>query len=69
MQTTQIDDRLTTLELTVLDLCKTVDDLNAELIHQTRQVERLTALCLALKKVAGDHLVKPLSEETPPPHY
>lgn len=69
MQTTQIDDRLTALELAVLDLSKTVDDLNAELIRQAKQVERLTALCLALKEATSDSLVKPLSEETPPPHY
>lgn len=61
--------RLTALELAVLDLSKTADDLNAELVRQGKLVTQLETACRLLKEALNDGAVKPLSEETRPPHY
>ncbi len=63
-----IDDRLTEIEMALANLERTVEELNSECIRQSRIVERLERENKALKETIGGN-VKPLSEETPPPHY
>ena len=64
-----VDDRLTEIERHMADLEKQVDDLNSVVIQQGKKIDRLEKDCRALRDSMDASLVKPLSEETPPPHY
>ena len=63
-----MEERLNDIEIALTNLEKTVDEINAELIRQAKIIERLERENKALKETIGGN-VKPLSEETPPPHY
>ncbi len=65
---TDLDERLTEIERALSDIERTVEELNTECIRQSRIIERLARENKALKETIGGN-VKPLSEETPPPHY
>ena len=41
----------------------------AEVVRQAKRLEQAEATCRLLKEVLNDGAVKPLSEETRPPHY
>lgn len=64
-----IEERLIDLEICITDHEKTINELNDECIRMNKIIEHLTQQI----KLLTDHLkespVKPLSEETPPPHY
>ncbi len=62
-------DRLTEIERHVADLEKQVDDLNTVVIQQGKKIDRLEKDYRDLRDSVDASLVKPLSEETPPPHY
>lgn len=66
MNTTE--QRLTELEILYAELEKVVEDLNLESIRQNRIIEQLLKENKSLKE-SIDSNIKPLSEETPPPHY
>ena len=63
------DDRLTEIERHLADLESQIDDLNSVIIQQGKQINRLEKDYRALRDSVDASLVKPLSEETPPPHY
>jgi len=63
------DDRLTEIERHMADLEKQVDDLNSVVIQQGKQIDKLEKEYRTLRDSMDASLVKPLSEETPPPHY
>ena len=63
-----MEDRLTEIEIFLTNLERTVEELNSELIRQSKIIKRLELDNKALKEMIGSN-VKPLSEETPPPHY
>ena len=62
-------DRLTEIERHMADLEKQVDYLNSVVIQQGKQIARLEKDYRALRDSVDASLVKPQSEETPPPHY
>ena len=62
-------DRLMEIERHLADLEKQVDDLNSVVIRQGKQLDKLEKECRTLRDSMDASLVKPLSEETPPPHY
>lgn len=64
-----IQDRLTDLEMFVSTQEQVIEDLNAEVIHLSKMVESLTNQVKLLRELYKEPAVKPLSEETPPPHY
>lgn len=64
----ELKERVTELELAVMDLQRFLEDLNTEFIRQTKVVERLERENKVLKESLENN-VKLLSEETPPPHY
>lgn len=64
-----IQDRLTDLEMFVSTQEQVIEDLNAEVIRLSKLVESLTSQVKLLRKMYKESTVKPLSEETPPPHY
>ncbi|MBE6449175.1 MAG: SlyX family protein [Alphaproteobacteria bacterium] len=63
-----MEERLNDIEIALTNLEKTVDEMNTELIRQAKIIEKLERENKALKETIGGN-VKPLSEETPPPHY
>jgi len=62
-------DRFTEIERHLADLEAQLDDLNSVVIEQGKQLDRLEKDYRALRDSVDASLVKPLSEETPPPHY
>ena len=62
-------DRLTEIERHLADLEAQLDDLNSVVIQQNKQIDRLEKDYRLLRDSMDASLVKPLSEETPPPHY
>ncbi len=64
-----VEERLVDLELCVLDQDKMLDDLNHELIRMSHLVDYLLSQNKILREALKESPVKPLSEETKPPHY
>lgn len=62
-------ERLTDIERHLADLEAQLDDLNAVVIRQGKQLDKLEKEYRTLRDSMDASLVKPLSEETPPPHY
>ena len=60
--------RLEALEVDVCHQQKMLDTLNDELVKQWKIIDRLVQENKELKGALGSN-IKPLSEETPPPHY
>ena len=63
-----MEERLNEIEMAIANLERVVEELNTECIRQARIIERLERDNKQLKETIGGN-VKPLSEETPPPHY
>ena len=63
------DERFMTIEMTLANHEKMLDELNQVIIEQGRQIERLSKQNQYLLNLVEAETVKPLSEETPPPHY
>lgn len=63
------EDRMTNWEMWAAEQERVLDDLNVAVLHLNKQVAALQKQCDSLRKAMDENLVKPLSEETPPPHY
>ncbi len=61
--------RLINIEMVIADLQKTIDDLNTVVIEQGKKIEYLQKINRYLLDNMEKDVVRPLSEETPPPHY
>jgi len=66
---TEIEQRLIDIETAIANQDKIIDDLNQMVITQGRQIDNLLRQNKYLLSVLENDEVKPLSEETPPPHY
>ena len=64
-----MEERLTDIEICLAEQGRTLDDLNTEVLRLAKQVRELEIKFDRLKAAQEETLVKPLSEETPPPHY
>lgn len=60
--------RLNALEIDITHQQKMLDELNEELIKQWKIIDKLVKENREIKE-SLDSNIKPLSEETPPPHY
>ena len=65
----EIQDRLIEIEMALDNLQKAFDDLSDVVFKQSKQIEHLGKQNEFLKNMVEQDVVKPLSEETPPPHY
>lgn len=65
----ELSERLTNLEMFVANQEKMMDELNGELIRLSKLTDNLLAQNKVLLEALKESPVKPLSEETPPPHY
>ena len=64
-----LDERLIDIEMAVANLQKTVDELNEVVIRQSREIDLLVKENKLLADMLKEENIKPLQEETPPPHY
>lgn len=64
-----LDERLIDIEMAVANLQKTVDELNEVVIRQGREIDLLVKENKLLANMLKEENIKPLQEETPPPHY
>ncbi len=62
-------DRLMDIELALTEQQRMLDELNEVIILQGKQIDALKKENVFLKNLIERESVKPLSEETPPPHY
>jgi uncharacterized coiled-coil protein SlyX len=69
MNEPEINNRLIDIEISLANMQKALDDLSDVVIEQGKQINRLQKQNEFLKNVITQDVVKPLSEETPPPHY
>ena len=69
MNEQEINNRLIDIEMSLANMQKALDDLSDVVIEQGKQINRLQKQNEFLKNVITQDVVKPLSEETPPPHY
>ncbi len=63
------EERFINIEMAIANLQKTVDELNEVVINQGHLIDKLHKENKVLAGMLDDENVKPLSEETPPPHY
>ena len=64
-----LEQRLIYIEINLANQEKTLDELNSVVIEQGKIIDRLSAQNKILLEALKEDTVKPLSEETPPPHY
>ncbi|MDD7313155.1 MAG: SlyX family protein [bacterium] len=63
------EQRLIDIEMALANQEKTLDELNKVVFEQGEKIEQLLRLNRYLVDMLDKDAVKPLSEETPPPHY
>lgn len=64
-----LEKRLIEIETALANLEKLVDELNDVVIKQDKEMSLLKKSNKYLSELIEAETVKPLSEETPPPHY
>ena len=57
------------LQMRLMEQSRQLEDLNQEVLRLSKLVARLEKQYTALQNAMQENLVKPLSEETRPPHY
>lgn len=65
----EINQRLIAIEMTLDNQQKALDDLSEMVVKQGKIIDNLMAQNNMLKNMLSQDIVKPQSEETPPPHY
>lgn len=64
-----LDERLMNIEMALANQERVVEDLNQVVIEQGKVIDWLQKQNQYLLSRLEEETVKPLSEETPPPHY
>ncbi len=64
-----LEERLIDIETAITNQQRVLDDLNEVVIKQGKMIDLLSKENKILINMMKDDGVKPLSEETPPPHY
>lgn len=65
----ELEERLINIETAIALQEKVIDDLNQVVIEQGKKIDALQKQNQYLLNNLENDAVKPLSEETPPPHY
>lgn len=66
---TNMEERLINLEILYTNQEKTINELNDECVRMSKIIDTLVKQNKMLMEFLKESPVKPLSEETPPPHY
>ncbi|MBP5215422.1 MAG: SlyX family protein [Alphaproteobacteria bacterium] len=69
MRDLETDTRLMNIEMALDNQQKSLDDLSEMVVRQGKLIDMLLKQNEALKNMLDQDVVKPLSEETAPPHY
>lgn len=69
MTNNDIENRLIEIEIALANQERVVEDLNQVIIEQGKHIDKLQKQIKYLVDNVDVNVVKPLSEETPPPHY
>ncbi len=69
MNKEELEQRLITIETALACQEKNFDELNQVVIEQGRLIDKLLKQNMYIIENLTEDVVKPLSEETPPPHY
>ena len=70
MLDSDLEERLTAIEITLAHQQKAIDELSEMTVKQGKMLDVLLAQFEHLKNAIDEQdVVKPLSEEVPPPHY
>ncbi len=69
MNKEELEQRLITIESAIACLEKTNDELNQVVVEQGKRIDQLLRQNKYLFDSLNQEVVKPLSEEVPPPHY
>ena len=69
MNEVELQTRLIDIEMALDNQQKAIDDLSEMVIKQGKTIDYLLKQNEALKSAVNQDVVKPQSEETPPPHY
>lgn len=69
MSEEELQNRLIDIEMALDNKQKAIEDLSDMVIRQGKILDYLLKQNEALKSAIGQDVVKPQSEETPPPHY
>lgn len=69
MTDNKLEERLIEIEMALANQEKMLDDLNDVVISQGKIIDNLVKQTKLIKDSLPQDLVKPLEEETPPPHY
>lgn len=64
-----LEQRLIDIEINLANQEKVIDELNSVVIKQGKNIDLLLRQNKMLIEALREDTVKPLSEETPPPHY
>ncbi len=64
-----LEQRLIDIEINLANQEKVIDELNSVVIEQGKNIDLLLRQNRMLIEALREDTVKPLSEETPPPHY
>ncbi|MDO4184098.1 MAG: SlyX family protein [Rhodospirillales bacterium] len=64
-----LEQRLIDIEINLANQEKVIDELNSVVIEQGKNIDLLLRQNKMLIEALREDTVKPLSEETPPPHY
>ena len=62
------EERFIKIEMAIAEHEKVIEDLNQVIIEQGKAIDRLIKQNQFLLNALDENTVKPLSEETPPPH-
>lgn len=65
----ELEERLVAIETAIALQEKIIDDLNQVVIEQGKKIDTLQKQNQYLLNNMAENEIKPLSEETPPPHY
>lgn len=65
----ELEGRLIEIEIALANQEKILDDLNEVIITQGKIIDGLVKQTKFIKDSLPQDVVKPLEEETPPPHY
>lgn len=65
----ELQNRLIDIEMALDNQQKAIDDLSDMVVKQGKLIDYLLKQNEALKSAVEQDVVKPQSEETPPPHY
>lgn len=69
MNNSEFEERLINIEIAIANQERVIEDLNQVIIYQGNMLDKLFKQNQYLISTIGQDMVKPLSEETPPPHY